>query len=276
MNELSTAAVIGLGLVGGSVARDLARQGVRVLGHDSNPASLRQAQEAGAVHALLGPGFAGVEEADVVILAVPVKTAAELLRALAPRLQSALLVTDTGSTKRSAVAAAEAAGLGARFVGAHPLAGDHRAGFAASREGLLLNARVYLCPAPSATPAALRAARGFWSGLGATPLELEPDDHDLRLAWSSHLPQLISSLLGSVLAEAGVAPRELGPGGRSVTRLAASDRELWSQICLDNADHLEPALRLVEERLRAVRQALAEGDQPAVRRLFGQASAWKG
>ena len=134
-------AVLGLGLMGGSVARALAAQGARVLGHDRNLEHVEAAQREGVVHEVLDSTLRGIETADVVLLALPVDATIRALVQLAARLPAARLVMDVASTKASIVQAAEAAGLGAVFCGAHPLTGSHRAGWGASRASLFADAR---------------------------------------------------------------------------------------------------------------------------------------
>ena len=126
-------AVIGLGLMGGSLARALAARGVRVLGYDSNWDHLAAAVREGVVHEELDSGLAGLETAEVVLLAVPVSATVSLLSRIAPWVRTARLIMDVASTKRTIIAAAETAGIGACYVGAHPLTGSHRSGWGASR-----------------------------------------------------------------------------------------------------------------------------------------------
>jgi prephenate dehydrogenase len=268
------AAVFGLGLIGGSVARELAARGVPVLGWDRDAAAVLDAVVAGVVSRALGDDFAGIEEADVVILAVPVRAAPLLLARLAPLLARARLVTDAGSTKQAIVAAAEALGIGGRFVGAHPLAGHHRSGWAASRLGLFEDARVFLCPTAATSGEAMAAARALWTALGARPEVVDAAEHDRRLAWTSHLPQAVSSALGRVLADNGVPRAELGPGGRDVTRLAASSPEMWADVARDNAGALIDGLASAEAALRELREALERDDAGAILRFFADAQRW--
>ncbi len=274
MNQVRTAAVVGLGLVGGSLARDLAARGVRVLGHDRDAASLAGAMRDGAVHTALGPGLEGVEEAELVVAAVPVTAAAMVLGELAPRLRAARLVTDVGSTKASVCAAAEALGIGGVFVGSHPLAGSHLSGWDASRAGLFAGRRIFLAPAPSAGGAALALARELWTALGALPETVDPAAHDLLLARTSHLPHLASITLARTLAAAGVSRAELGPGGRDVTRLAGSSPEMWTAIAQDNAAPLAAAVEALRAGLDELHDALARGDAAALHALFAAARDW--
>jgi prephenate dehydrogenase len=267
-------AVIGLGLMGGSVARALAARGARVLGYDRNPAHLEAALREGAVHEELSAGLAGVTTAEVVVIALPVDATSELLTRLGPQLASARLVMDLASTKRSIVAAAERAGLGARYVGAHPLTGSHRSGWGASRASLFEDARVFLCPTRSTTPDALALATSFWRALRAGTEVLDAAEHDEQMAWRSHLPHLLSSALAVTLRDAGVRRSALGPGGRDVTRLAGGAASMWNAIVEDNAPAIVNALSAYEERLRHLRDALARGDRAATRELLAAGNRW--
>jgi prephenate dehydrogenase len=212
-----------------------------------------------------------------VVVAVPVTAAPRVLETLAPHLARVPLVTDAGSTKRGVVAAAERLGLGTHFVGAHPMAGDHRAGWAASRRGLFEGALVYLCPTAQTRGAALAHARALWTLLGADPARLETIDaaaHDRRVAWTSHLPQLAASALARALAERDIPRRELGPGGRDTTRLAGSDPAMWAAIARDNADEISRAVAELERTLAELRAAVDARDEARVRGLLAAARTW--
>jgi prephenate dehydrogenase len=270
-----TVAVVGLGLMGGSLARELAARGYRVLGFDHDAATVLAAREAGmAAYALPAPAAAGLDSARLLVLAVPVAAAAPLLAALLPHLHPDCIVTDLGSTKRAIGEAAVGLGIAERFVGGHPLTGDHRAGWEASRRGLFEGARVFLCPTPATRPAALARVRSLWTELGAEPREMSAAEHDRALAWSSHLPQIASTALALALGGAGFGPRELGPGGRDATRLAASSPEMWSAICRENADLIEPAVRALEATLSDLRAALHGRDADAIHLFFASGSRW--
>ena len=269
----NSAAVVGLGLIGGSLARDLCARGVRVYGYDRDAETMRAASERGvlALESLSAPELA---TAELVVLAVPVTAAAELLVELGGRVGPECVVTDLGSTKRSIVRAADAAGVGERFVGSHPLAGDHRSGWGAAREGLFSGATVYLCRAPDTTPETLAAVRSLWLALGASPLEIDAAEHDRQVAWTSHLPQAAASALAGALADAGWRPDHLGSGGRDATRLAASSPEIWRAIATDNADLIDTALSALEHRIAAFREILRAGDPEAIHDFFSTAHRW--
>jgi prephenate dehydrogenase len=267
-------AVIGLGLMGGSIARALHARGVRVLGYDRDGTQLDAAVREGVVHEPLDGALAGLATAEVVVLALPVDATVALLPCVAPHLGDARLVMDLGSTKRSIVAAAEAAGIGARYVGAHPLTGSHRTGWGASRASLFEDARIFLCPTPSTTAGTLELAASLWRELRAGVEVLDAAEHDEQMAWRSHLPHLVSSTLALTLRDAGVRRSALGPGGRDMTRLAGGSPAMWHPIVRDNAAAIAEALAAYEERLHAFRMALLEGDAAAARRFIESAATW--
>lgn len=272
-DDFRSAAIVGLGLIGGSLARDLAERGVCVRAYDADPDHLQSALREGFVAEPLDASLSGVCDADVVIVAVPVDAATDVLRRVAPYAANARLITDVGSTKSRIVALAGELGLGSRFVGSHPLAGDHRSGWNASRTNLFANARVYLCPSADSS-SVVELAAGFWRRLGAVPTVLSPADHDRQLAWTSHLPHMISTALALALARAGVQRDDLGPGGRDVTRLAGGSPEVWTAIARDNAPALDAALAGAERELAYIRTALNRADAIELRERFSAARTW--
>jgi prephenate dehydrogenase len=269
----SSATIIGLGLIGGSIARDLAARGVRVRGYDADRDRLDSAVREGIVSDPLEFDFDGAGS-DVIVLAVPVDQAPGLLRRVARLARSARLVTDVGSTKTSIVAEARALGLEASFVGAHPMAGDHRSGWGASRRDLFVDALVYLSPTSSLRTPVVEVATNFWRSLGATTCIMEADAHDRHVAWTSHLPHLVSTALGLALAGAGIGRDALGPGGRDTTRLAGSSPEMWTAIAADNRAAIDEALASAEREVASFRKALLSGDVALVRERFVSAQAW--
>ncbi|MGQ0538152.1 MAG: prephenate dehydrogenase [Gemmatimonadaceae bacterium] len=272
-----TIALIGLGLIGGSLARDFAARGMRVLAYDRDSSSVDAARGAGVVHGALDATLRGIEQADVVVIAVPVSAAREILATARQQLLHAeglRLITDVGSTKRSIVASVESLGLGARFVGSHPMVGDHRSTWQAARRALFADARVYLCPAQSTLAASLTAAQELWRALGALPEIIDAGEHDRLVALTSHVPQVVSTALAMTLAEAGVARSGLASGGRDMTRLAGSSAEVWSAIAADNADYLASALARLESHLARLRAAMATPNEHDLHTLFAQAAEW--
>ena len=267
-------AVIGLGLMGGSIARALHVRGVRVLGYDRDGTQLDAAVREGVVHEPMSSELQGIASAEVVIVALPVDATLTMLPCIAPRATGARLVMDVASTKASIVAAADDCGIGPRFVGAHPLTGSHRRGWGASRASLFEDARVFLCPTPRTSPEALELAASLWRELRAGVELLDPAVHDEQMAWRSHLPHILSSALAVTLREAGVRRSALGPGGRDMTRLAGGSTSMWSPIVADNAAAIADALGACEARLRAFRESLERGDAAATHAFLSSAVEW--
>ena len=268
------AAVVGLGLIGGSVARDLAMLGMQVSAYDADPSQLSAAIRDGVVHHRLTASLEGLSNADLVVIAVPVDEALAVLRRAVPFLGTATLITDVGSTKARIVALATEVGIGERFIGAHPMAGDHRSGWIASRSGLFADAPLYLCPAVDAIPQAMTLAGSLWRTLGARPIEMDATAHDERLAWTSHLPHMIAVALGLALGEGNVNREDLGPGGRDMTRIAGSSPEMWTAIAVDNGAPIEAALAVAEREISALREEIARRDAGALHARFTAARAW--
>jgi prephenate dehydrogenase len=276
MTPPQTIAVIGLGMIGGSVARGLAARGMKVMGHDTNATYLDAAVAEGIVSERLSPRLDDVGSADVAVISVYGDSAISVLEQIERNAGDLRLVTDVGSTKRPIVSAAESSSFGQRFVGSHPFAGDHRSGWGASRFDLFENEIVYLCPTSSTTGAALDTAHELWISLGAKTVKMEAAEHDELLAWTSHCPHAVSSALALALSEAGIVHRQLGRGGRDVTRLAASSPDVWTSILLDNAPAVEAALVAVERQVKGFRSLVSAGDRDGIRARLSKARDWSG
>ena len=250
-------AVVGLGLVGGSLARALTAAGYPVLGVD-RPGVRRAARASGAVARTVG----AVERAascDVIFLAAPPAANRALLRRLARVARPGLVVTDVGSVKGPIVRDASRLGL-TGFVGGHVMAGTEKRGFGASSAGLFKGAVWWIVPATD--PRATRAVRGLARAVGARPRTIDGDTHDRIVAFISHAPQLTSWALLEAARSDPVVRRHLssaGPGFRDMTRLARSPRGLWSQILEENRDEVARALAEVARRLAAQAPATGRG-----------------
>lgn len=233
--------IIGLGLIGGSIARRLAQQGIRVLGADRDPATMAEAQASGVFEALLDPP-ALVAAADGVILATPVGAIEELLESLPWR--PGQLVLDTGSTKRRIVRAMARLPEGVCAVGGHPMAGREHSGFRMSDPELFLGKPFILVPTPRTTPEAARRAEKLVTVLGARPIWMDAEIHDRRVAWVSHLPYVTAmALMAAAEATGDPALWEIAASGfRDATRVAASDPQMMGEVVRSNADELSDAL----------------------------------
>jgi prephenate dehydrogenase len=274
MSAPGSVAVIGLGLMGGSVARALAARGVRVAGHDSDVTQLDAAIAEGIVTQMLSPSLEDVGGVDAIVIAVHGDSAIEILRMLDSCALHVKLITDIGSTKQGIVSAANELELASRFVGSHPFAGDHRTGFAASRADLFENQIVYLCPTEKSSAETLERAQALWTLLGGTPELMDAAAHDDLLAWTSHLPHVVSSALAIAFAGKGIGRDQLGRGGRDVTRLAGGLPEMWTAILIENASAIDAALSSVEHELSRFREAIQRRDAEYLNALFNEGRDW--
>ena len=269
--------VIGLGLIGGSLARDLRRHGHRVTACGRDLARLAPAVELGIVDAVEADWPAAVASADVVVLGVPVGRTREVYARIRPHLTAHAVVTDVGSTKCSVVRELTAlcGRLPAQFVPGHPIAGTEHSGFAASVEGLFAGRTVVLTPTADTNPAATARVTALWQEVGAKILTLTPEQHDAALALTSHLPQMLAYTLMGQFAEAQgttLAPL-VGSGFRSMTRLAGSDPAMWRDVSLANRAQLSLTLRRYMERLGELAAAVDAGDAARLEKLFAAAQA---
>ncbi|HQU15379.1 MAG: prephenate dehydrogenase [Chromatiales bacterium 21-64-14] len=272
--------VIGVGLIGGSLARAARGAGVcaEVVGCGRSVANLDRALELGVIDRYEQDPVRAVAGADLVVLAVPLGGIGALLVQLAPRLAPDALVTDVGSTKGSVVAAARAAlGAGcARFVPGHPIAGTEQSGVEASRADLFQDRCTILTPLAETAPHALAGIRGLWEAVGSRVVEMEPDHHDTVLAAVSHLPHLLAYGLVDWVVQRpdGVELlRYAGGGFRDFTRIASSDPVMWRDICAANRDAIVAALSGFHAHLGGLLDALRRGDGAQLEGLFRGAKA---
>jgi len=269
--------VVGLGLVGGSVAAATKRvtPELPVRGVDADAASVEYARDHGLIDLGATPEraeadawFAGSPD-DLVVLATPAAAAEDWLRRLG-KAGFGGIVTDVSSTKRGVVAAATAHGSGYRFVGGHPMAGSERSGIEAATPTLFDGAYYILTPTDDTDMDAYRDVHAFVTSLGARVISVDAEAHDDAVAIVSHVPHVAAAALVDLAsaraADAGADLLRLAAGGfKDMTRIAAGSPELWTGICLGNAPALMAGLEGLEKVLDEFRAALAAGDEDAVR-----------
>ncbi len=270
-------AVLGLGVMGGSLARAVSSLGIadRVIGWSPESTERDGALTTGAVNLAAASWREAVADVDIVVLAMPLRAAIELMGGLADALPSHATLTDVTSLKEPIGRAAADVGLAERFVGAHPMAGSETSGFWASRPDLYEAATVWVVPG-GATEPRIASVERLWSTVGARARRIEAGAHDGLTAIASHLPQLASNALADAIEGAGVARTELGPGGRDMTRLAASNPEMWSDLLEHASPELIAGLRALASTSEAVADQLEAGDVEAVNRLMRRTRSWRG
>ena len=265
LEPLRTVAIVGVGLIGGSIGRTLRARGLaeRVVGIGRHEAKLAEAVALGAIDTATTELSRGVAEADVVVICTPVTEIAAAVRSAAAHGPKEMLVTDAGSTKRRIVEAVEADPLGrAVFVGGHPIAGSERKGAAHARPDLFEGRACVLTPTRRTPADRLQRAREFWSRLGCRLFEMDPATHDDALALTSHLPHAVAAALAAAIPAEVLS---LAAGAyRDGTRVAASDAALWTGIFRENRMPVIEALGEFQDRLSHFKQALMADDPEAI------------
>ena len=266
--------IVGLGLIGGSIA--LAARQIwptsLVIGVD-NKDVLETAMRLHAIDVAADDPYV-LAEADLVILAAPVKQNIELLRDLDENITQPAIITDVGSTKRAIVDAARALPPKFVFVGGHPLGGAARGGLEHARPDLF-SGRPWLLTPSTDNGEAVEKLSAFVKALGAEPRVLDVAAHDRLLAFLSHLPQLTASALMTVVGNA-VGAQGLGLSGNGLadtTRLASSPSEIWRDIAATNADEIGPALDALIDVLQELRRDLPKGER--LNEVFTDAARWR-
>lgn len=261
-----TVRIVGSGLLGASIGHALQAHGVDVVLADASPAQLRLAIDYGA-----GRAASESDEPTLIVVAVPPDVTASVVATELERFPDAV-VTEVASVKSPILEAlTECAADLTRYVGSHPMAGRERGGAIAARADLFTARPWVVCPSPDSTPAAVAAIRALANSVGAFPIEFDAAEHDRAVAYTSHVPQVVSSLLAARLSAADPHELELAGGGvRDTTRIAASDPGLWEQILSANAMHVVPVLDALAADLDRLREALHAPEAGGARRAIAE------
>ncbi|HEY2898426.1 MAG TPA: prephenate dehydrogenase [Gemmatimonadaceae bacterium] len=268
---LTNVSVIGLGCIGGSIVMSLPGDHARVRGWSASSEDRAMARAAG--HDVPEAAESALVEADVIVIAVPVQAMVDVMRiVLRESAAHATILHCGGVQSRQALALDEA--TFARVRGTHPLAGSQDSGFAAARADLFEGCTVSV--ERRVTPTQETHARWLWGELRAARLEYRTaEEHDVLMAWISQLPQLASTALAATFAAEHIDPHSVGPGARSTTRLAASAFEQWVALLQAQPAALDAALARLETTVASIRNAVAQGDQRALRQLWDSAREWR-
>jgi prephenate dehydrogenase len=273
-------AIMGVGLIGGSLARALkrARAVGEVIGCGRNINNLQQAVELGVIDCYDTNPAQAVTGADMVVIAVPLGTIASLFAAIRDNLSAQAIITDVGSAKATVVADARQH-LGndlPRFVPGHPIAGTEKSGVAASFAELFEQHRVILTPLPETDPRAVATVSTMWTQTGAEVIEMSVTHHDEVLAATSHLPHILAYSLVDTLAKMAERTeifRFAAGGFRDFTRIASSDPQMWHDICLANQQAILQILEAFKTDLAQLITAIQQQDSQYIATVFSRAKS---
>jgi prephenate dehydrogenase len=272
-----TLGVIGLGAIGGSVAWQAVRAGVRrVIGFSPAPAEMAAAVRAGAITDAATTARFVARESDLVVLAAPPAATLGLLRSpVAEVLRAGCLCTDVSGVKVPVSDRARAFGLAGRFAGSHPFVTVADRGFGAAQPGRFRGAMVFVT-ASGPDDQAAREVADFWTGvLEADTVLLDPERHDATVGWTLHLPHVMGVALASALAQDGPRGVTYGAAARDATRGATADTETWRDLLLLNRAAVLAALDGLDAAAGRLRRALSDGDARAVGEWLDRAATWR-
>lgn len=274
-------ALIGIGLIGSSLARVIRRENLagQVTIATRSPATLARAEELGLGDSYTTDMAEAVRDADLIVVSVPVGSSEEVAKAIAPALKKGAIVTDVGSTKASVIAQMQPhMPEGVHFIPGHPLAGTEKSGPDAGFADLFRNRWCIFTPLPGTDPAALEKLSTFWRRCGSNIDTMDAAHHDMTLAIVSHLPHIIAyNIVGTADDLETVTKSEVikysASGFRDFTRLAASDPTMWRDVCLHNKDAILEMLARFSEDLSSLQRAIRWGDGEKLFDLFTRTRA---
>ncbi len=273
-------AVIGLGLIGGSFAKDVRRLNLAkiILGYDQNSEYLKQIASLNLSDYVSGTIDSRISEANLVMLAVPVKSFSGVIAQIKPFLKPDTIVTDAGSVKTSLVELmSHEENAGISFIGGHPIAGAERFGPQAAQDNLFRGKRFILTPNQNTKAEVTARVRELWEAIGANVLEMDAQSHDKIFASVSHLPHLLAFATIQAIADAD-HPEVLGHSGaglKDFSRIASSSPEMWADIFLENEKFLLPRVEALQKVMKKLELAILHQDKEALVKLLAEAKEAK-
>lgn len=281
MEENFSVGVIGLGLIGGSLAKNFRRvfPQCRIVVYNRSEAPRLAAAADGTADVVTNRIDSAFDDCDYIFLCMPVEYNVACLKDLKHIMKPGCILSDVGSVKSDIHAAITAEGMQDCFIGGHPMAGSEKTGYDNASSYLLENAYYAITPTEATAPEDLARFEQLVRTLGAVPIILPCDEHDYSVAAISHVPHLIAAGLVNLVKKSDT-PNEtmkvLAAGGfKDITRIASSSPVMWEQICLENRENITKILDDYIAYMQNVRQKVADSDGAAVNRLFVESSAYR-
>jgi prephenate dehydrogenase len=271
---------IGLGLIGGSIAKGIKRvhPEYQLLAYSRTRAKLELALSDGGIDEIIDGIDGRLGSCDMLIFCTPVSYIAGYLEQIKPFLSPSCILTDVGSTKQVILKEIQRLGLTAQFVGGHPMAGSEKTGYENASDHLLENAFYVLAPTEDTPDALTETMRRFVLDLGAIPTVLACAEHDRVVAAISHLPHLIACALVNLVQDndRGDVMKTLAAGGfKDITRIASSSPEMWEQICMTNREAIADFIRLYIAEMEDILADVEQGHGAGIYKLFERARAYR-
>lgn len=280
MNDL-TFGFIGLGLIGGSVARHLKKldRGYTLIAYNRSINSLNEAKKDGVIDIICTEINDEFNKCDYIFLCTPVEYNAIYLAKLKPLIKDTCLITDVGSVKTHIHNEVIRLGLESNFIGGHPMAGSEKTGYVNSSDHLLENAYYAITPTAKSTPAKVEEYRQLVSDMGALPIVIDYKEHDYVVASISHLPHVIASSLVTTIKHSDnkqETMKLLAAGGfKDITRIASSSPEMWQQICLTNTDNIVKVLDNFINSLNSFKNIIANKEEQSIYDRFEESRDYR-
>ena len=277
----STIGFIGLGLIGGSIARGLKRanKNLTIMAYMRTTSKLEQAKEEGIVDVILHEIDETLSQCDMIFLCTPVEFNASYLEQIRPFLKPGAILTDVGSTKTNIHKLVTQMNMEDVFVGGHPMAGSEKTGYENSTDHLLENAYYIISPTEKNTTEQIERMKQIVIALRAIPLVLDYEEHDYSVAAISHLPHLIASSLVKLVkdndSETEVMKRIAAGGFKDITRIASSSPVMWEQICMTNTSNLKVLMRKYIASLESIYDDLDAHNSKGIYDLFDESGKYR-
>ncbi len=276
-----TCGFVGLGLIGGSIAKALkaADPSIKIIAYDTNTETLSLALSEKTADIAVSSIDGQFSVCDIIFLCAPVSHNDKNLVAIKKVLSPTCILTDVGSVKTTIHEHVQAAGLSAQFIGGHPMAGSERIGYKNSKALLLQNAYYILTPSDESTPEMLAAYEDLVKKIGAIPLVLDYKQHDFVTAGISHLPHVIAYSLVNLVknsdSEDGIMKMIAAGGFKDITRIASSSPVMWQQICLTNGANISKLLSDYIDALSQAKAMIDNKDADAIYEMFNSARTYR-
>lgn len=277
---MDTIGFIGLGLIGGSIAKGIRRHypNYTLIGYDYSYESVEQAKEDGTL--TIGVKEIGEEflTCDIIYLCMPVSVNIAYLQKIKPFLKDTCILTDVGSVKAPIHEEILSLKMENQFIGGHPMAGSEKTGYENATDHLVENAYYALTPSSHTQEESLIKLKELTSSIGALPIILEPKEHDYIVATISHLPHIIASSLVNIVKQSennGIMKDMAAGGFKDITRIASASPLIWQQICLTNKEHIVKAMEVFIEYLKSIKESLAGSDSHKIFNFFEESRNYR-